>query len=673
MMTKKLIIIALGIISLIGLILGVKHFAVPAEPKIVKAKDNALYTSQNTPFEAEFGRKDNPTQIVFKYQDASLLFQLPKGQIDWRTEPEKLMAEMEDKSFSYSILKDEKGKALGIKEEIILKKPIDQNWFEFSLSLKGLSAKKENGLWHFYNQEGKKLFFIPKPFMVDANGIKSEEVEIRIEKDKIMITADQEWLLAPERKYPISIDPSLQLTILTVHSHPQQGENWEVNFETEGKADLKIIPNDQATIDDDEFRGLYCGDKKITPQILANEVIFVKNWQCGQTAKVIHYTKKAGKHTLRFEFGGQTAYAYNSLGSTTYNFVDVTQATNDYYAYEDYGTSVFSGPDDTGTSEATNTDYDNIESDNGTRWESANASADGDYDAQLYKFYITESESTISQLDLKWNGYGETESGYLTYFYIWDYNASAWEQLDSKDFTAATDANLTGAISANPGNYIDTDGEVTLMVKTKRGFRCGTDTITYGGETYPTVEIGDQCWLGKNLNITPSSADNSNCSGTKYCYNNSSSNCTTYGGLYIWYDAMCGASSSSSDPSGVQGLCPDGWHLPSDDELTDLENNLTCGDGGDEGSALAGNASLWTDGALESDDDFGCSGFNLLPAGNLDTRGRYRSLGSGASLWSSTDSDAVYAWFRRVYYNYTTIILGSHEKYYGFSVRCLRD
>jgi len=102
-----------------------------------------------------------------------------------------------------------------------------------------------------------------------------------------------------------------ELTILNVHSHPQQGENWEVSFTTKGTNDLKIIPNDQATIDDDEFTGLFCDNEERFPQILQGDIIYYPDWQCDGTGKVINYTKKAGKHTLRFEFGGQTAYAYN--------------------------------------------------------------------------------------------------------------------------------------------------------------------------------------------------------------------------------------------------------------------------------------------------------------------------------------------------------------------------
>lgn len=102
------------------------------------------------------------------------------------------------------------------------------------------------------------------------------------------------------------------LVILNLHSSPQTGDNWEVRFTTRGTGDLKIIPADQSTIDDDEFTGLYCENKKLNPQILENDVIYYPNWNCSGEGKVVHYTKKAGKHTLRFEFNGQVAFAYNS-------------------------------------------------------------------------------------------------------------------------------------------------------------------------------------------------------------------------------------------------------------------------------------------------------------------------------------------------------------------------
>ncbi len=532
--------------------------------QIVQAEDNS-FTTKNAPFIATFASVDDPQKISFKKENSAISFKIPDKSVKWAKKGDKLEAEAENgKTYSYTLLKTEKGTATGLKEEIVLKKPIEQNVFAFDIDFSLLKAKKENNLWHFYNSEGKALFYIPKPFMEDANGERSENIKIDITQDKLKITADKEWLLSTDRKYPVTIDPTFKLTILTVHSHPQSGDNWVVDFETHGKADLKIIPDDQATIEDIDFVSLKCGSKKMNPEILQNDVISYKNWECNQTATVTHLVNTADPHTLKFDFGGEINYAYNAPGSTTYTFTGVTQSTNDYYAYEDYGATVFSNQDDTGTSEASNTDYDNIEADDGNRWVTEEATSDGDYDSQLYKFYIDETESTVSQLDLKWNGYGETETGYSTYFYIWDYNSSNWEQLDSNDFTAATDADLTGTIDSSVGNYIDIEGEVTLMAKTEKVVPCPEFTdCTCAGTSYETVN----CSNGDTIYV--------DCNADK-CW------APTPSGLYSYDDAMdyC----DNLDHGGISN-----WVLPDKDTLANLCNSDSCssycfgGDGYDGG------------------------------------------------------------------------------------------
>jgi len=107
-----------------------------------------------------------------------------------------------------------------------------------------------------------------------------------------------------------------KITILNVYSHPQTGDNWTVSFETKGKADLTITPQDQASIDDLNFVSLACGGEERTPQILSGDVIFYPNWQCEGIGGVIHLVNIAGTHTLKFQFADQIAYAYN----TTPNF-----------------------------------------------------------------------------------------------------------------------------------------------------------------------------------------------------------------------------------------------------------------------------------------------------------------------------------------------------------------
>ena len=107
-----------------------------------------------------------------------------------------------------------------------------------------------------------------------------------------------------------------------------------------------------------------------------------------------------------------------------------------------------------------------------------------------------------------------------------------------------------------------------------------------------------------------------------FWYNDdSASNAATYGALYTWAAAMNGSASSCSNPSGVQGVCPIGWHIPSDKEWQELEIYLGMSEsqadstgwrGTNEGSKLAGNSGLWEDGSLENNAAFGTSTFNAL-------------------------------------------------------------
>ncbi len=228
---------------------------------------------------------------------------------------------------------------------------------------------------------------------------------------------------------------------------------------------------------------------------------------------------------------------------------------------------------------------------------------------------------------------------------------------------------------------------------------CG-DALAYGGQNYTTVLIGSQCWLAENLNVTDGN-EAQNCTFTRYCYQWNSANCNTYGGLYTWDDMMCGEASSNAEPSGVQGICPSGWHIPSHYEWVTLERQIcsdignsdcdttfpknltttgwlgqytTTGEG--EGSAMAGNEPLWTNDDLDNwgagNNDFGASGLSVLPVGNRHANGAYGNLNNLAYVWSSLDS-GVNAWRRILHSSVTSVFRGTGDKLVGFSVRCLKD
>jgi uncharacterized protein (TIGR02145 family) len=201
----------------------------------------------------------------------------------------------------------------------------------------------------------------------------------------------------------------------------------------------------------------------------------------------------------------------------------------------------------------------------------------------------------------------------------------------------------------------------------------GTFKDERDNQTYEWVRIGDQIWMGENLNYDQNSY------GNDWCYDNNSSNCDTYGRLYDWYAVMQGENSSNSNPSGVQGVCPNGWHVPSDEEWKELEIYLGMNwaeadnsewRGTNEGSKLAGNADLWNSGDLISNSEFGSSGFTALPGGVRGNNG-FDHDGYYGYYWSSYLYDGP--WYRYISFVYTNVYRGTSHKEYGYSVRCVRD
>jgi len=183
------------------------------------------------------------------------------------------------------------------------------------------------------------------------------------------------------------------------------------------------------------------------------------------------------------------------------------------------------------------------------------------------------------------------------------------------------------------------------------------------GNTYNTVQIGNQCWMSENLNY------DQNTFGNDWCYVNNSSNCDTYGRLYDWAAVMQGASSSNSNPSGVQGVCPTGWHMPSDAEWDQLVSYVgNSGHSGAEGTALK-STSGWNSGG-NGTDNFGFTG---LPGGIRDYDGTFGGIGTYGAWVSSTEHSSTYAWTRYLSSSFGLVGKQNYLKQSSFSVRCLRD
>jgi len=185
----------------------------------------------------------------------------------------------------------------------------------------------------------------------------------------------------------------------------------------------------------------------------------------------------------------------------------------------------------------------------------------------------------------------------------------------------------------------------------------GTFTDSRDGRTYKTVKIGNQRWMAENLNYA-----------LGWCYNNDNSNCNQYGRLYDWSTAM-GISTSYNDNkwggSGVkrQGVCPAGWHLPSNQEWNDLVSVV----GSPAGTKLKSTSS-WN-GDYNGTDNYG---FSALPGGNHGPYSSFKYVGNSGYWWMSTEMDGSYAYNREMYY-LDDVKENYWLKKYMFSVRCVED
>lgn len=205
-------------------------------------------------------------------------------------------------------------------------------------------------------------------------------------------------------------------------------------------------------------------------------------------------------------------------------------------------------------------------------------------------------------------------------------------------------------------------------------------TVYYEGQIYNTIQIYSQCWLKENLNVglmIDGSLNQTNDSIIeKYCYNNDSMKCQVYGGLYQWDETM-----QYSDERLRKDICPDGWHVPTDEEWKILEgmvdSNYGVGDqiwdnfwwhGSDVGTMLKSTSGWYWGG--NGTDSFG---FTLKPAGYRALDGSFKFMEHTTNQWTSTTYSEDTSIDHQMDWLWEGVMRYNENKNYGFSLRCIKD
>ncbi|MEY2763959.1 MAG: hypothetical protein RLZZ205_383 [Bacteroidota bacterium] len=207
----------------------------------------------------------------------------------------------------------------------------------------------------------------------------------------------------------------------------------------------------------------------------------------------------------------------------------------------------------------------------------------------------------------------------------------------------------------------------------------GQTSLTYDGRTYDLVEIGGQCWFADNLatdqyrngDPIPTGLDNTTwqntTAGAFAIYNNDPANDATYGKLYNWFTTV-----------DSRGLCPSGWHVPTDCEWMYLEGSLGMSvdiqqemqvRGTNQGGILKA-LFYWSSPNSAATNELGFEG---LPGGYRHHMGYYSTLQGQGCWWSSTNFQSDFAWDRLLNYTYSGINRTFYEKQFGYSIRCVKN
>ncbi len=282
-----------------------------------------------------------------------------------------------------------------------------------------------------------------------------------------------------------------------------------------------------------------------------------------------------------------------------------------------------------------------------------------------------------SQVSLRWSGFSDSGSGLGSYKLVYSNTTTPASCSSGTQIFTGTSTSYTHTGLTNSTTYYyrlcatDNAGNTSSGATASGTPQSPSTTVTdIDGNVYNTVTIGTQTWMKKNLKVTK--YRNGDAIGTttgsissetspkyQWAYDGNESNVATYGRLYTWYAA-----------TDTRGVCPTGWHVPTDTEWTTLIDYL----GGEYvagGKLKEAGTAHWNSPNTSADNS---SGFTALPGGYRGYYGAFFDMSLHGYWWSATELDATTkARLRYLPYNHGYAILDYFLKLFGSSVRCVGD
>jgi uncharacterized protein (TIGR02145 family) len=285
-------------------------------------------------------------------------------------------------------------------------------------------------------------------------------------------------------------------------------------------------------------------------------------------------------------------------------------------------------------------------------------------------FKVDQTQIGVGQaVNFEDNSIGATS--YLWTFQGGDPSTSAEKDPKGILYTAAGEFDVTLKITTVQGDASETKAAFIVVTQLPGGCGETTSVTDIDGNNYSVVTIGSQCWIGENLKTSkfrdgsqiPQVTDGEQwktLSTPAFCwYNNDNANDGTYGKLYNWYTI-----------EDSRGLCPAGWHVPSDAEYEVLTRYLGSADDVAGGRLKEAGTENWEAPNTAASNS---SGFTGLPAGMRFQEGQFDHMGKNGLFWSSRRESESLAWYLTLTYNNAASYRTNIYKRSGFSCRCVKD